>query len=69
MTIKIGDTAPGILSVSVGGGGLTMQAVMDGMSLALLTLNILLALGGLMFLGYRVIRARRKTRSQRWDDS
>ena len=41
---------------------------MEGMSLTLLALNIVLAISGIAWLGYRYKATRRKTRNQRHDD-
>ena len=68
MTTKSVDTTVGIITASVGSGGLTMQAMMEGVSLALLVLNLVLAIGGFVLLGYRIKMARRKTRNQRHGD-
>lgn len=59
-----GDATVGIASTALGSGGLTLQAVMDGMSLALLGLNIMLCLAGLVLVGYRLRAVRQKHRSQ-----
>ena len=69
MAAKNSDTIIGVATASLGGGGLTMQAVMEGMSLTLLALNIVLAIGGIAWLGYRYRATRRKTRNQRWNDT
>ena len=63
------DTTVGVITASVGSGGLTIQAVMEGMSFTLLALNIVLAIGGIAWLGYRYKATRRKTRNQRWNDT
>ena len=69
MTTKSVDTTVGIITASVGGGGLTLQAVTDGASLILVALNIVLALGGIAWLVYRYRATRRKARNQRWNDT
>ena len=69
MTTKSVDTTVGIITASVGSGGLTMQMLMTGMSFTLLALNIVLAIGGITWLVYRYKATRRKTRNQRWNDT
>ena len=54
------DTTVGVFSASVGSGGLTMQMAMETMSLVLLVLNLVLAIGGFVLLGYRLKIARRR---------
>jgi len=56
-----GDITVGVITASVGSGGLTMQMAMETMSLALLVLNLVLAIGGFVLLGYRLKIARRRT--------
>ena len=68
MTTRNSDTLVGVATISVGGGGLTLQAVMEGMSLTLLALNIVLTISGIAWLGYRYKATRRRTRNQRHDD-
>ena len=56
---KIDDAAIGLTSAAIGGSGLTLQVVMDGMSFALLALNLVLCIGGLLLVGYRLRKAMR----------
>ena len=63
------DTPSGIVLTAMGSGGLTVQAIMDGLNLFVLALNVVMALGGLMLLGYRLKRARRTARNSRWNDT
>ena len=59
MTNK-GDITVGVITASVGSGGLTMQMAMETMSLVLLLMNLVLAIGGFVLLGYRLKIARRR---------
>lgn len=59
MTNK-GDITVGVITASVGSGGLTMQMAMETMSLVLLVMNLVLAIGGFVLLGYRLKIARRR---------
>lgn len=56
------DMTVGAVAFVGGGSSLTMQVVVDGMSLTLLALNILLILGGLVLVGYRIVAAARERR-------
>jgi len=55
-----GDITVGVITASVGSGGLTMQMAMETMSLVLLLMNLVLAIGGFVLLGYRLKIARRR---------
>jgi len=55
-----GDITVGVITASVGSGGLTMQMAMETMSLVLLVMNLVLAIGGFVLLGYRLKIARRR---------
>ena len=59
MTNK-GDITVGVITAAVGSGGLTLQMAMETMSLVLLVLNLVLAIGGFVLLGYRLKIARRR---------
>ena len=54
MQIKIPDTAVGYGAGTLGGGGLTIQAVMDGMSFVLLAGNLILVTVGIVFTCFRL---------------
>jgi len=54
------DITVGVTTASIGSGGLTLQMAMETMSLVLLVLNLLLAIGGFVLLGYRLKIARRR---------
>jgi len=55
-----GDITVGVITAAVGSGGLTLQMAMETMSLVLLVLNLVLAIGGFVLLGYRLKIARRR---------
>lgn len=54
--MKIQDTTVVVGAGVVGGGGLTLQAVMDGMSFALLAGNLILVAIGIVYACYRFWR-------------
>ncbi len=55
--MKIPDTTVVVVAGGVGGGGLGLQAVMDGMSFALLAGNLILVALIIAYTGYRFWRA------------
>ena len=57
MTDKINDTVVGLTATGLGTGGLTVQVATQYASLAVIFLNILLALGGLYLLWPRIKKA------------
>lgn len=53
MQIKIPNIAVPVVAGTIGGGGLTLQAVMEGMSFALLAGNLVLVTIGIVFTCYK----------------
>jgi|TARA_R110002051_G_scaffold257329_1_gene316326 hypothetical protein len=62
---KVGDVPAAIAITATGTGGLTIQAVTEGLSLVVLMLNLILALGGIGFLIYRFTMMRQEERLKR----
>ena len=55
--MKIPDTTVAVGATIAGSGSLTLQAVVDGMSFALLAGNLILVILGIAYAGYRFWRA------------
>jgi hypothetical protein len=65
MVTKDPDAVVGGVAAAAGAAGLSIQALTQGLNLAVVCINLLLGLGGLFLLWKRIRRVQRQDRSEK----